>query len=84
MHFVDKRKARRKTPALNGKSRPGLFRNSLVGWPELLAAIDAGIDFAGDRGQTVDQVWQYLRVSRLCPGDPAADAVAKRLLPSFL
>jgi hypothetical protein len=83
MHFVDKRKARRKTPTLNGNSRPGLFRNSLIGWPDLLAAIDAGIDFAGDRGHTVDQVWQHLRVSTLCPAYPAADAVAKRLLIAY-
>jgi hypothetical protein len=83
MHYRDQLSARRQNPALNANKAPGLFHNSMTGWPALLDTIDAGIDFCAGRANNCDQVWQHLNGNTLNGNDHAADAAAKRFLLAY-
>lgn len=83
MHYQDSLRTRRQNPALNANKSPGLFHNSMTGWPALLDAIDSGIDFCAGRANNCDQVWQYLNSNTLNGNDQVADAAAKRFLLAY-
>lgn len=80
-HFIQSRNERRRDPVNAGQPESGVFHNAVANWPGLVAAIDSRIDEC--RSSTaVDQVLASLKTTSLS-GDPATDAMAKRLLMSY-
>jgi hypothetical protein len=79
MHFAHDKRKRRENPSLSATNTQGLLWNSILQSTDVLAAIDAHIDFCANTSCSVADVFHHLSTTQLSSSS-VAHAVAVRFL----